>query len=325
MPSKGLEEFKTRRTIWIQCFNGEDPNSIMRQIPRMIWDSAAFRVVNEARRIAPSDEDGGVQLNGLMHDLIDKGFFESQLLAVRRLTDKSPIVGQKLNAGKKRDVTVCSLASLLDDMKQHVPLLTRENILAAEGLEYDIDSLARRRDAYYEAHAGGEKEICYLPSELDVRGLKARHREIDVFAGVAPDKRGPGDTVRTEVFEKLKQKLMNASKDLHLHVDKFIAHAATFQSRQCAGADETRITLGHLYAAQDAICKVAGFVGTHFLTRSSHSMLPVPQYDHLAYIDKPLVTTDQIGAIQEAWHAYHRATHEWMAWGLDAFREESGL
>jgi hypothetical protein len=97
----------------------------------MTWDAAAFRVVNEARRLAPRDPDGGRQLNGLMHSLLDRAFFASHMAAVRRLTDdRYPLNGKK---------GVYSLPALLKDMRKHRELLTREAIFAAEGLEYDED------------------------------------------------------------------------------------------------------------------------------------------------------------------------------------------
>lgn len=120
-----------KRKQWLEVLSGEDRHSIISQITRMTWDAAAFRVVNEARRLAPRDPDGGVQLNGLMHSLLDRAFFASHMAAVRRLTDdRYPLNGKK---------GVYSLPALLKDMRKHRELLTREAIFAAEDLEYDED------------------------------------------------------------------------------------------------------------------------------------------------------------------------------------------
>ena len=119
MPNKTIEQFRTRRDLWIECFNGNDPHSIMNQICRMVWNTAAFQVINEARRLARPAEENTVQLSGLIHELIDEGFFEGQLLAIRRLTDTYPITDDS----RGRDVW--SLTSLLDDMRNHVHLMTR--------------------------------------------------------------------------------------------------------------------------------------------------------------------------------------------------------
>ena len=42
--------FSQKHAEWVACLDGSDRNSVMNQITRMIWDAAAFRVVNEAKR-----------------------------------------------------------------------------------------------------------------------------------------------------------------------------------------------------------------------------------------------------------------------------------
>lgn len=143
--TKDFPAFVEQRQLWIECFSGEDPNSVCKQLYQMIWNAAAYRIVNEARRLAPLAKEGGVQLNGMMHRLIDSCFWDSQVLAVRRLMDIYPIEEQE---SKKRDKSVFSLTGLLEDMEHHVHFLTRGNILAAEGLEYDADAVRRKEDAY---------------------------------------------------------------------------------------------------------------------------------------------------------------------------------
>jgi hypothetical protein len=287
-----LEQLKARRELWIRCLDGNDRHSIMRQITRMVWNTAAFRVVNEARRIAPPAQEGGVQRNGLMHRLLDDGFFAGQMLAIRRLTDAYPIVGDPRNRA------VFSLTSLLDDMRKHAHLMTRANVLAAEGLEYSAD-----------------------PQDFDCYA-ELRHADIDALAGVAPENRCPEDAVRPEVMAHLKRKLLAACKDLHVHVDKFIAHAATPESRQAVAADTAAITLNHLYVAHEAICKVANFVDVYLLTGTSHGMLAVPQYNHFAYLDRPLVSREGISILRQTWDAYDKETHDWTLWGLEELRQE---
>ena len=129
---------------------------------RMIWNAAAFRVINEARRLAPPAEEDTVQLNGLVHELIDEGFFEGQLLAIRRLTDRYPITGDR------RGYDVWSLTSLLNDMQDHAVLMTRANFFAAEGLEYDVDSVRQRANEYLDRELR-ERQVAFTPTELDGR------------------------------------------------------------------------------------------------------------------------------------------------------------
>jgi hypothetical protein len=131
----------------------------MQQIFWMVWNVGAFRVINEARRITPRDNQGGVQLNALVHQLIDHSFFESQMLAIRRLTDTYPLTGDP----RKRDVF--SLTSLLQDMRNHAHLMTRANMFAAEGLQYDYEAVRHKQIEYFRAPPTGRGS--WVPPELD--------------------------------------------------------------------------------------------------------------------------------------------------------------
>ena len=60
----------------------------------------------------------------------------------------------------------------------------------------------------------------------------------------------------------------------------------------------------------------------YLLSRASHSFLPTPQYDHLEFIDKSFIEAEQIEAISNAWHEFHRETDGWGSWGLSDVKEE---
>ena len=82
-----MVSLKVKRKQWLKVLAGEDRHSIIKQLSQLAWNAASFQVVNEARRVAPSDPEGGVQLNGLMHQLLDRGFFSNQVVGIRRLND----------------------------------------------------------------------------------------------------------------------------------------------------------------------------------------------------------------------------------------------
>jgi hypothetical protein len=84
------QNFAAKRKEWRRVLRGKDRNAVFNQITRMLWDAAAYRIVNEARSLAPAANEGGVQLNGLMHRLIDDCFSVTQLVAIRRILDPNP-------------------------------------------------------------------------------------------------------------------------------------------------------------------------------------------------------------------------------------------
>jgi hypothetical protein len=115
-------KFKKMWDSWVEVLICDDGNSINNQISTMLWDAGAFYVVNEARKMAPIGADGTVQQNQLIHDLINRCFFASQIMAIRRLTDSSSLGGPK---------GVYSITSLLKNLKENYKIITRENLSRA--------------------------------------------------------------------------------------------------------------------------------------------------------------------------------------------------
>jgi len=164
-----FRNFASRRALWIECLSGKDRNSIIQQTYRMIWDAAAFRVVNEARKIASADVETGLKVSGLLHGLLDRSFFAAQMSAIRRITDpSSPFEGKK---------GVWSLTALLKDMATHTHLFTREHLLEASGHVYDYIEIERRFTEWLATSHDCE----YIPAELVSDHSSDRHKQIDVL------------------------------------------------------------------------------------------------------------------------------------------------
>ena len=73
---------------WKDWLRGDDVHSIRSQIHNMIWDSAVYQSINEARAYAPTDDKGQVELNAMVHHFIDRCFFDTQMMAIRRFLDE---------------------------------------------------------------------------------------------------------------------------------------------------------------------------------------------------------------------------------------------
>ena len=117
-----LKLFADLRRHWVEVLAGNDQHSIRTQLSRMAWDAAAFESLDRARATLGTDGGGKPLLNGMLHDLIDQGFFATQLLAIRRLVDDD---------GLYKDRGVWSLVSLIKDMRKNSGLLTRQDVLIA--------------------------------------------------------------------------------------------------------------------------------------------------------------------------------------------------
>ena len=308
-----LEIFKEKRKQWIHCFSGDDRHSIINQISNMVWNAAVFKVINESRRIVTDNGQKQAEMNGMLHRFIDRCFFDSQLLSVRRLCDPGSVVGSD---------GVFSLVSLMNDMKQHVHLMTRENFFKDEKLEYDIEAIRQKEMEYFREHTKNGTGALWIPNEVDSHSVERRHREIDDLTGTDEANRNPNDAVSANLLEFLIKKVKQDTQNIKLRVDQNVAHAASPQSRQYKNSDGVSLTLNCLWESHRIICQVANFIDMYLLSRASHSFLPTPQYDHLEFIDKSFISTEQIETISNAWHEFHRETDSWGSWGLADVKEE---
>ncbi len=56
---------------------------------------------------------------------------------------------------------------------------------------------------------------------------------------------------------------------------------------------------------------MANFVSIYLLGGASFDVLPTPQYNQFDYIDKPLVTSENVERLQETWQQYAEQTEQW--------------
>ena len=91
----------------------------------MLWDAAIWRMINEARRHSETLSGGDVTQNGMIHNFIDRAFFNGQAIMIRRLYEPEA-------PNKQRQV---SLRGLIKDIKRNSHLLTLDNIRNVSGLD----------------------------------------------------------------------------------------------------------------------------------------------------------------------------------------------
>ncbi len=294
-------ELKEKFKEWQEWLFGDDIHSIQNQILAMIWDSAVFQSVNEARRYAPIDAENNPELNGMVHGFINHCFFQTQALAIRRLLDKEQRTGAR---------EVCSLYRLVCDMGANRNLLTRQGILGVldypyayeEGLENCYRALMRHESA---------------PEIMKYKHSASIHKNIDLLTGVPGNQRSPGDAVRPEILEWLKARL-DACGDIYGYVNKLVAHPATPDSRSTLASSDVRITLGRLFDAHKIICETAQFVGLSLFYHSFGNFLVSCAYDQFEHFEKPWASEDTVTKLREFWHQYDKATRQWNNWDSEA-------
>jgi len=300
-------DYRVKHELWVECARGNDRNSIFNQIVSMLWDTATFRILNKAVSLAPKAPEGGFQVNGLLHRLTVAGYYQSQLIAIRRLaSDSWSLHGEK---------GVNSLRALIADMETNRYLLTRENLFLISNLEYDYEPIKDRFEVFMASQPlEGSVQI---PSELIWERNERLHQLFDQLSGTNATKRKRDDIVGIQFFEFLKRCLDEAvPNSFEQYVHKLVAHAATVESRRSAQLEDVQITLGQLWKAHEAIVKVFHSINIYVLSGGT-LMLPSPMYDPLVYIDKPLVDVNDIPRLREEWNLFEGDVQKYTPWPLE--------
>ena len=272
--------FQVEYNKWLRLFDSEDKNSIVTQVINMLFETLIYKVILKARSIAPKDSKGRIKLNGAVHYLIDKCFFNNQLLTIRRLTDK----GQD----------AISLRKLLNQMKGNCKYLTRENyfqVFEKRGYKYDYSETRKKRDEYI-AKNSRMGEVIVIPEELDCVKSEKLHSDFDKLSKSDPDNRKPDDIIDNSIFDRLLEELEPCEIPRE-HIDHFIAHSLKPGKIEKLEDDALRVTFEQLWKAQQVICKVTKFIDLYLLCRVDHGLLPIPHGSFLKYIEEPLISEER--------------------------------
>jgi hypothetical protein len=274
----------------------------------MLWQSAFYRCVNESRRYLLDDNQGGKLANGALHELIDKGYFVPHATAVRRLLDKGPKSGPR---------GVYSLYALLEDIGENIGLLTRGNVLEARGLPYDFEPLEvqARKAAISKAIESGQAG--YFIEQDGWFEAKYWHETMDKLCGVNPEARSSSDKPDAGKINSLLHQLAERGRNVHDWVDKFIAHAATPESRQTLKVEHQTISIAALWAAERVIVRTANFISMFFVSGHNIGGVPIPQFDQFIHLDQPFIRGDALPAMSNAWEAHCRETNSCEKWFWD--------
>ncbi|MBI4125007.1 MAG: hypothetical protein HY609_03100 [Deltaproteobacteria bacterium] len=302
-----LNEYREKRSIWLNHLLGDDPHTILKQIPQLLWDDTLFRTVNEARRLASENPKPDVAFNGAVMRLFDTGFVTKQTMAIRRLTERWP----PRSGQRDPKHAVISLGRLLFEIHENLHLLTREVYVSHDGLPYDPAPLERAWLEKKAAEGPQPTDEC-----LDNEGPNAWmisqsvHENFDKLSGIMPDRRTRTDTMKPLVVERLRERL-DECEAICRYADKFIAHAADPGSRAVLRDQEMKITLAKLANCHKVIYRVAYYITGTLLGERSHGGVPVPQYRHLKNLDKRWVNPENLECLEKFWKDRTREIEGW--------------
>lgn len=303
-----LAEFRRKRIEWIAWLADGD-NSIWRQINTMIWSDRLYWMINESRRI--SREQGGdfATRSGWLGEVFDKGYFATQLLALRKLTDPP-------SNNPKRQVV--SLRRLLDDLRAHRHLFTRENYVCLDGLRFDPEE-ARR--SYWATAPEIGAHYGKSGGPLDDGMSERMHRSFDALTDATTQSRDRFECLREDVFDDLDGRLKAAPLDeARAIANKRVAHAPDAASIPIQGLPA--LTFKELWQCQQALCEVASFTTVFIVQGSMHAVVPEPPLDMFNHWDKPFMPSVAKEELMELWEETSKERNVWGNENVSAMLEE---
>ncbi len=293
--------------VWRECLEGEDKNSIFQHITLMTWDAAIFRLILEGRQGQIAKHPDQPQLNPRLHNFIDRLFFQSQASCIRRLIEPGKASTLYYSKG------TFSLGTLLKDMAGERTRLTRETYFTLRKLHYDYQEIIKGENAFLAEQARKGVTGFFVPPEYDWESSAEAHTLFDQLSGTTL--RSPEDVISERVFSRLQDRLHSFIK-MTDYVDKFIAHAATPESRRDGYVDIEMVTWKHLRDAHQALYEVAEFLAL-ILSGTGHVPLIWATPSMFEYWDIPLISENDKGKLELAWEKYKEETEEWRLQGME--------
>lgn len=287
------------RAEWLDQLNVSKTNSVGAQLVALTWDVVAYEIFREAVRLAPDAEEGGKQLNGLVFNLLSRGFHKSFMTDVRRLADK------------RRSHN--SLRRLLQEIQSNSAIMTRGSLLECERLPYDWTELAHRENEEMNRQFQRGAKVAVGPDYIGSSNhIVARHEQIDVLCGVSADRRDPNDRPTRKFFQNLIDKLSDASSGIKSYVDHNIAHAAS--EIKLESANVSLVSLGELHNAHRELCQIAGFLNLYVLGATQLSFYSYSLADPFAFMGSPLLRPEHVMHLQHRMESLEREYHAYSSW-----------
>ena len=300
-----LEKYIELKGKWAERFSGDHRNSICQQLCDLSWYLTVFHVFNESRLFS-KDTDDKYHNNSMLHNFIDKCFFEYLFIALRRLLDKDS------------DRRTCSLYRIISDMENNCHLMTRQVFFDAYDIEYDVEKIKKEYEEYCRAQKANKTYT--VPHRLCWQELEHRHTVFDKLSATDKNKRSPNDLIRKDIFEGLRHKLDHFHDDVVQYAHDFIAHLYRPSNIEINPTSEINPTLGRLCETHEILCKIATFIGRYFLEFPG-PFLGVVTFNQFEDIDKPFVETSNIDQLREIWNKYSHKINSWAYIDIDNYDE----
>jgi hypothetical protein len=279
----GLERYRSKRREWLSWIETDNHHAIWKVLHTMIWADVSFRTFTH---LAIRNNNSALH-NYLLTDALFSGHIATQVLAIRRLIDKTK--------------GVISLRRLVRDIRSNLSLLTRENYVCFDGLPFDYatvqrkEMLARAGDVFWWGDAWGPN--AHGTSQM-------AHEQFDKLMGRStggqPQRE---DRIPTSILITLEKWLDDSGADeLAKWSHSYLAHASIPERRKEIGAFQA--TTHKITKTIKNLTRVTEAISAHILFAGgrSGSLMPVAQFDQFEKLDQPVMRSGGEAEASEFWN-----------------------
>jgi hypothetical protein len=293
-----LATYRAMATSWIELLHDDSEHSIVSQYHNMMWQDAAWRMANEARRYT-FDDGPSSAITPVLGQLIDHGYAMGQVIAISRLLEKSN--------PKRPKKAVVSIRRIVDELYENRCLFTREIFVTRHGCGYDwfpgSGSTSSTELRWVEpTGANGWLQSCIM------------HDLFDKLSGTDSQKRHRDDRLPDSIFETLTKKLDDpVFNEIAKLRNKRVAHAADAYSRNQVDNLRKSLKFEELEKAHYILTGVIQTVSSVFLTglHIGTSVLRA-QPEAFEHIDKPFIQSARKREFWKFWCAHTREREKWL-------------
>jgi hypothetical protein len=283
-----LVAFREKRQVWLTWLETDEHHAIWQVLWSMVSHDVTYRIFVE---LANHNPDSAIH-NPLLGEALVNGYFATQVLAIRRLMD---------NENKDR----ISLPRLINDVRKHFRLFTRENFVGFDGLPYDYEA-AQQRVMLRELAKGGGPFWGERTGPDAAEPAHLAHKHFDRLAGIHPERRRRDDRLPKAIIDTLGGWLKDDVIDeIVKWSHTFLAHAAGPASPNRDAIAKAAPTVDKITTTIKCFVRVAGAVTNCILRRFESAVLvPVPQFNQFEKLDKALMATNDADLVRAHWDRF---------------------
>jgi hypothetical protein len=276
-----LQAYRAKRRTWLDWIDKDEDHAIWTTLSAMIWNDVSFKTL----AYLGANDPNSPLANSLLAEKLINGHVATQVLAIRRLMDKTR--------------NTISLRRLISDIRSNYALFTRENYVCHDGLPYDYEAVMHA-EIMQRANSG--------PFWGATNGSQAwgtsqmAHEQFDRLSGIAPANRKREDRLPRALLDRIEQWLNTSDADeLAEWSHVYLAHAGSVENRKALA--EAIITNDRITAVTRVLARVTEAISAYLLCAGgrSNALMPTAQFNQFEHLDRPVLQPDQLEALHDLW------------------------